>query len=503
MIAWHNAGDQVTKPQRADVVISRRRLHSLATEVSVSTSERQFLSPSNERQLKWLAVGLISLIAFETLAVATAMPTVVRALDGENLYALAMGVVMATQLMTTALAGPWSDHRSPQSCLYTGIAAFVAGLILCTTAADMNLFVLGRAVQGLGGGLCVVPLYTLVGSNVHPTRQPSFFAAFAAAWVLPALIGPAIAGFIVQHATWRIIFGLVPALLLSGLPFLIRVLGKVPHVASPAPVHHLAVTVICSFGAGIFVALLQIMSGTESADFTPRIYTIIAVSAVATFLFMKPLLPRGTFIARRGLPSTVLLRGLINGTFLGVETFLPLMLQEVHGWTPFQAGLVLTVGSITWALGSGAQGRIVNPDARRRIPLIGSAIQFVGLTAAILGAFSSISGLVVIVGWTIAGLGIGFVYPAMTVHGLSMSAPANQGRTSSSLQMADTLGGAVAVALAGIVYAVILPEQSAAFAGAIGVMSLAMVVAFAIAHRVLPHPGSREDALMRESWSAD
>ncbi len=468
----------------------------------MNTSEREFLSPANERLLKWLAVGLISLIAFETLAVATAMPTVVRTLDGSNLYALAMGVVMATQLMTTALAGPWSDHRSPQSCLYTGIAGFILGLALCTFAPNMYVFVLGRAVQGLGGGLCVVPLYTLVGNNVRPTHQPSFFAAFAAAWVLPALIGPAVAGFIVQHMTWQIVFGIVPVILLTAFPLLLRVMGRVPHVPAPASDSHIRTTIFCAFGAGIFVALLQIMSGTESANFSPRVLAIIAVSAVATFIFMKPLLPRGTFVARRGLASTVLLRGLINGAFLGVEAFLPLMLQEIHGWDPLQAGMVLTVGSITWAVGSAAQGRIVTSDLRHRIPVIGSALQLVGLTATICGTFSDISGLVVIAGWTIAGLGIGFVYPAMTVHGLSMSAPANQGRTSSSLQMADTLGAAMAVALAGIVYAMMLPAQSPAFAGAIGVMALAMVAAFVVAHRVQPHPGSQEETLMKQTYTA-
>ena len=95
-------------------------------------SEGIFLEGSQERLLKWLAVGLISLVAFETLAVATAMPTVVRSLEGENLYALAMGITMATQLIATALAGPWSDNRSPQSCLYTGVLLFVVGLTICT-----------------------------------------------------------------------------------------------------------------------------------------------------------------------------------------------------------------------------------------------------------------------------------------------------------------------------------------------------------------------------------
>ena len=95
-------------------------------------SERTFLERPQERLLKWLAVGLISLVGFEALAVATAMPTVVRSLEGENLYALAMGIPMATQLIATALAGPWSDNRSPQSCLYTGVFLFVVGLTICT-----------------------------------------------------------------------------------------------------------------------------------------------------------------------------------------------------------------------------------------------------------------------------------------------------------------------------------------------------------------------------------
>ncbi len=259
----------------------------------MSTNDREFLSPANERLLKWLAVGLISLIAFEALAVATAMPTVVKALEGENLYALALGVVMATQLMTTALAGPWSDHRSPTSCLFTGLVGFVLGLALCTFAPNMYVFVLGRAIQGLGGGLCVVPLYTLIGNNVHPLRQPSFFAAFAAAWVLPALIGPAIAGFIVQHFSWRIVFGVVPVILLAALPLFIHVMGKVPQRASTSTPHHLKTTITCAFGAGIFVGLLQIMSGVESADFGPRVYAFIAGSALLTFIFMKPLLPIG------------------------------------------------------------------------------------------------------------------------------------------------------------------------------------------------------------------
>lgn len=462
-------------------------------------NERVFLSPSEEQLLKWLSVGLISLIAFEALAVATAMPTVVGALHGDNLYALAMGVVMATQLMTTALAGPWSDSRSPQSCLYTGVGLFVLGLVICSSAQTMEIFVLGRAVQGLGGGLSIVPLYTLIGNHVRPTRQPSFFAAFAAAWVLPALIGPAIAGFIVQHSTWRLIFGIVPAVLVLAFPVLISITRRLPHVDRQAADPHVRIKVLFAFGAGISVAILQVMSGTQPDAFTPQVFAIIAASAILTFVFIKPLLPRGTFISRRGLASTVLLRGMTNGTFIGVETFLPLLLQLVHGWEPGEAGLVLTVGSVTWALGSNVSGRIVDPTIRRRIPFTGAIIQLLGIAVTFAGAFSDVPGAVVVIGWTITGLGIGLVYPTMTVHGLAMTRPENQGKASSSLQLADTLGAAFCVAAAGIAYALISPNLSPAFAGAIGLMGAMMAMALLIARRVYPHPGSEEEHQLLES----
>ena len=184
------------------------------------------------------------------------------------------------------------------------------------------------------------------------------------------------------------------------------------------------------------------MSGTEPDEFTPLILLIIAVSAILTFVFMKPLLPAGTFTAKRGLPSTVLLRGLANGTFIGVETFLPLLLQLVHGWDPASAGLVLTVGSITWAIGSAVSGRITDQAKRAQLPVIGTLVQLVGTAITFAGVFEGVPGAAIIIGWTITGLGIGLIYPTMTVHALAMTKTRNKGKTSSALQMAATLGGA-------------------------------------------------------------
>ena len=183
--------------------------------------KKQRISRSLEQWLTILAVALISLVAFETLAVATAMPFVVEFLDGQHLYALAAGVALATQLMTTALAGPWTDAKGPKPSLYTGLGLFVLGLTVASFAPNIEVIVLGRAIQGLGGGLMIVPLYVFVGNYVAPERQPKIFAWFSAAWVVPSLIGPFVAGFFVEHLNWRLVFGIVPLVILLILPMLI------------------------------------------------------------------------------------------------------------------------------------------------------------------------------------------------------------------------------------------------------------------------------------------
>jgi MFS family permease len=109
------------------------------------------------------SVALISLIAYVYLAVATSMPTVARELHGLALYPLAFGGALAASVVGIVVAGGWSDTAGPRTALYTGVAGFVTGLTMAALAQDMVLMVLGRIVQGLGGGMISVALYVVVG----------------------------------------------------------------------------------------------------------------------------------------------------------------------------------------------------------------------------------------------------------------------------------------------------------------------------------------------------
>src|SRR5688572_14525612 len=151
-------------------------------------------------------ITLVTLVAFEAVAVTTAMPTVARALDGLTLYALAFGGALAASVVGMVVAGAWADARGPAGPTWAGVGLFSAGLFIAGTAPDMWVLVGGRVVQGFGGGLVVVALYVVVGRAYPAELHPRVFAAFAGAWVLPAIAGPSVAGLIVEHLHWRWVF---------------------------------------------------------------------------------------------------------------------------------------------------------------------------------------------------------------------------------------------------------------------------------------------------------
>lgn len=453
-----------------------------------------YVDRATERFLLVISVSVITAVAFEAVAVGTAMPTVASRLHGLNLYAVAMGIPLAAQLVTTAFAGLWCDAKSPQSCLHLGIGVLSAGLVVCTAAPNMPVFVVGRAVQGLGAGMCVVPLYAMVGSSVRTERQSPIFASLSAAWIVPSLVGPGIAGFLVEHASWRLVFGAVPALLAAAFPVVVAGTRRIPRTHGPRPLTGTGRILLPAAGAGAAVATLQILSGADSGGLTAWVYAAAGAAAAATFACVRPLLPPGTFALRCGLASTVLVRGLVSGVFIGIEAFLPLLLKEVHGWSPTPAGLILTVGSVTWALGSWIHGRVVSPRLTRRLPAFAVACQFAGVALVAPGSFAAVPAGFVVAGWTLAGLGIGLVFPAMSVLALAMTPRDRHGATSSAIQLADTLGAAFCVAVAGLVYAAILPSRQAAFAVAIGALALILGAALVAVRRIRPIPGSAEEA---------
>ncbi|MGE8226310.1 MAG: MFS transporter, partial [Stenotrophomonas sp.] len=113
---------------------------SIASAPPASTS---ILAPQY-RATTFGMVALISLIAFEALAVAAAMPSVAEALDGLRLYALAFGGALATSVIGMTVAGRMCDQQGPARPLWLGLGSFLIGLLLAGLAPRMDVLIVGR-----------------------------------------------------------------------------------------------------------------------------------------------------------------------------------------------------------------------------------------------------------------------------------------------------------------------------------------------------------------------
>ncbi|MFC3551704.1 MFS transporter [Lysobacter cavernae] len=431
------------------------------------------------------AVALVALYAFEALAVATAMPTVAQALGGLRLYALAFGGTLAAGVVGMVAAGRWADTRGPAPPLRHGIAWFALGLIIAGLAPTMWVLLLGRIVQGFGGGLMSVALYVAVGRVYPPHLHPRIFAAFAAAWVLPAVIGPTISGLLVQHLGWRWVFLSVPLIAVAAawmvLPA-VRGLGAPVDSggdAGMAQPHRLAWAV----GAAASALLLHHAGQQRDA----AAVTMLAVAITGLLVCAWQLLPRGTLRAGRGLPTVIALRGIASAAFFGTEVFLPLLLSRERGLSPTAAGVVLTVGALGWSAGSWYRSRPSQPFTPPQLLRIGMSLIVLGVASVALTVSPQVPVAVGVAGWIVAGLGMGALFPTLSVLTLELSPPQQQGVNSSALQLCDALFTATVLAVGGSLFAALLVRSpGVAYLAGFAISAVLALLGAVLATRVQP-----------------
>ncbi|TMR33023.1 MFS transporter [Actinomadura geliboluensis] len=388
-------------------------------------------------------VLVVTLLAFESMAVGTVMPVVASDLDGLALYAWGFSATLISSLLSTVLAGGWVDRSGPARPLMIGLSTFVVGLVVAGAAPAMGVFVAGRAVQGLGTGVSLVAIYVVIARVYPEALRPRVFAALSAAWVLPSLIGPAVGGAVAEHAGWRWVFlGLIPLVIPPAL-LLVPVIRRVKPVdaaagagAGAGKARYVAAVAVAG-GAGV------LLYGLDGAGWA---MLPAAVAGLAGLAYGLPrLLPAGTLRLRRGLPSVVLVRGLLSGAFVGTDVFIPLALTKLHHFSPTQAGIVLTVGALGWSAAAQIQGRSRRP--REFYALLGAVLVTAGIVLAAVAL--QLSGWLAAPAWIVGGAGMGFAIGSLSVLLLALSPEDEQGVNSSALQISDTLGSSLVVGAAG------------------------------------------------------
>jgi MFS family permease len=426
----------------------------------------------------------VTFVAFEALTVATILPVVGRHLGDLRLYGWVFSAFLLASLIGIVLAGTLADRVPLGQPMLAGLALFALGLIIGGTAPDMPVLVAGRAVQGLGAGVVPAVAYVAI-SRCYPEEcRPRMFAVLSTAWVVPGLIGPAVAAVVAAAVGWRWVFlGLLPLVIAAGV-LVVLALRHVPPPASPgtATVPYLAVLGVVA-GAGTALASL-------SSGIVPVVATGGIAGGAVLAVSLRRLMPPRNLSARPGLAATILSRSLLTCCFFAGDAYVPYAIVTVRHAPTALAALALTASTLTWTAGSWVQARYIARYGPRRLVRPGECLVAAGLGVMCVVLLPQVPPALAVVAWAIAGAGIGTAYAPLSVTTLDRAAAGEEGRATSALQLCDVLGQALGTGVAGAIVATAAarmghgPAVALAFSFAIAVALIGVIVGARLPRRL-------------------
>lgn len=403
--------------------------------------------------MRLLTAGLVFLVtagAFEGLAVPTVLPATLAELRGLELYGWAFSGFWLSSLVGIALAGAEADRRGPLAPLLLGALAFAAGLLVSGLAGSMAWVAAGRLVQGLGAGALAAITYVAIARGYPPALQPRMIAVVSSAWVLPGIVGPALAGWISEELSWRWAFiGLAPLVPVAAVAVALP-LARLPAVDRGAAAPRAGRAVVDSLALALGAGLVLVAAGWAH----PLALGVAAGGVLLAWRPVRRLLPAGTLNAgsRRG--AAVATLALLSVAFFGTEAFVPLAVASVRNAGTIAGGLALTSAALTWAAGSWLQARLATRRPRGTVTRAGLALIGVGIAVVAAVPITPAPAVALAAaGWAVAGLGMGLSYSTTTLVVIESAQAGSEGAASASVQLANTLGIALGTGIAGAIVA--------------------------------------------------
>ena len=406
-----------------------------------------------------LAIGIcttVVAIAFEAIAVATAMPVAARDLNGFEYYAWAFSAFVIGMLFATVVAGRLADRIGPAKPLFVGMAIFAVGLVVAGTAEHMLQLIGGRLVQGLGSGVMNTAAFVLIAHAFDARQRPRMFTYISTAWVLPAFVGPPISAWLTETLSWHwVFFAVLPLVAFGAIVSTPTLLILIKNFTPPEPAADGAPGAKPAplWAAGVVaLAAAAIQLAGQRLDLIAIVLFVAGV--VGLGLSLPRLMPPGFLHWRPGLTAVIWVRALLPGAFFGSEAFLPLMLVEQRQVPLVVAGAMLTVGAIGWTTASWLQSQTWLRVRRDRLITYGTLSVTLGIAICLVAAL--LPGLwfgMVGVGWLFAGFGMGLATASTGLAVMTLTPAGEQGRNGASLNVGDALGSGLFVGLTGSIFA--------------------------------------------------
>ena len=413
--------------------------------------------------------------ALDQTIVGTAMPRIIAQLHGLDRYSWVVTAYILASMTMIPVVGKLSDQFGRKWFLLSGAVLFLLGSILAGASQSMDQLIIFRAVQGLGSGIGIALIATVMADLFPPDQRAKWSGLFGLVYGVSSLLGPTIGGWLAEHGPlmgnlvtestrWRWVFyinlpvGLIAVVaLLIFLPANLSVRTSAWNGWESLRRIDFLGAILCA--AATICLMLGLTWGGEqiSAWTSMPVLSMLAAGMLLLLLFLfaerkahEPILPLDLFrnpIFSVG-ASLSLLQSMV---LLGLALYLPLFFQGVLAVSPTSAGLVMTPFSLSMVVGAMLSTQAMGKFKRYRVVAIVAAL-LMSAGAFLITLMNPATGIVLAISiLVLTGIGIGpfFSLPMVVVQN---ALPADRlGVSTAGLRYLGQLGASLGIAIVGTV----------------------------------------------------
>ncbi|KAJ9647851.1 hypothetical protein H2199_001627 [Coniosporium tulheliwenetii] len=330
---------------------------------------------SNFRLVAIMIALMLSLFiaALDQTIIATAIPTISAEFHSASGYVWVGGAYLLANAAALPIWAKLSDIWGRKPILMTAVSLFFSASIVCATAVDMKMLIIGRAFQGTAAG-GLIQLVNITISDLFSMRSRSLYLGLVEfVWAVAGGGGPVVGGAFTELVSWRWNFWI--NLPICGTTFLLLLIFLDVHNPRTGAIEGLKAIdwfgILCVLS---FVLMLLLGLNFGGAIFpwnSPTVICLIVFGCFMSVLFIfsekklarYPLMPLALFRERSNVGSLVVAfcQGMV---FIGGEYYLPLFFQSVRQMSPLHSGLLILPVTITEAVGGMFCGVMIHRTGR-------------------------------------------------------------------------------------------------------------------------------------------
>ena len=430
---------------------------------TAAAAERPGLHNLSRRQLAGTLTGLILtllLAALDQTIVGTSEPRIIASLNGFDRYPWVTTAYLLTSTIAVPIFAKLSDIYGRKWFFLSGNVLFVTASAFCGAAGQirwlpgdgMSQLIAFRGIQGLGAGIAMGLLFTIIGDIFPPAQRARYQGFFASVFGLASIFGPTLGGWITDQFSWRWTFYVnLPVGIIAAAAILV----EFPYFRPVGVQRKIDWWGVLSLTCCLVPLLLALTWVTDYGWGSQRVVSLLIAAAVMLAAFLvaesraiEPVIPLAMYENRIISVATIAVF-LLGISMFGAIIYIPLFMQGVLGVTATRSGSLLTPMMLGFVVASATSGNIVGRTGRYRIVMLTG----VGVTAVGIFLLASMNQQTqqweVIRNMIITGLGMGSIMPIYTLCVQNVAPAANMGAATASVQFFRSIGGTVGVATYG------------------------------------------------------